>query len=207
MPTSTKAVGDELDRSLEHLLDTATTAIELANQSILKTRHLEEVLAGLAVLAHAEIEGFLERLFTGLMAGALIPVNASRVRPLIRAKSYEHARWIVIGRNTSNEYATWLPYSNTKAHAERLFRSGRPFTDISSEATTALHQLHHVRNALAHSSDRSLAMFRKHCIGDRPLPSWQLRPAGFLRGPHSGQLTRIEHYLAECRVGVVCLAD
>lgn len=206
MPTSSGKLGDALDKSLEHLSDITSHALNLHSRGHLTTRQLEDVLAGIAVLAHAEVEGFIDRLFLGVLAGAVRPGNRSRIKPLIRAKSYDHARSIVLGRDASNNYVTWLPYARTVEYAMRLFRSGRPFTELAESTETALYQLHHIRNALAHSSDRSKAMFKKHCVGNRVLPTWQNRPAGFLRGAHSGGRTRIEYYLDELRVGVVPLA-
>lgn len=207
MAASAAALAAELDRSLAHLTDTARRALALADEGRLEGRQLENALGGIAVLAHAEVEGFIERLFTGLLAGAVRPGNQSRVKPLIRAKSYLHARSIILGRDAKNDYISWLPYSRTTEHANRLLRAGRPFSDLNPSTITALHQLHYVRNALAHSSDKSRADFGKHCLGDRPLPSWQRTPGGFLRGPHSGGRSRIEHYLGELRIGVTALGQ
>jgi len=207
MAASASTLAGELDRSLAHLTDTARRALQLEDDGKLEKRQLEDALGGIAVLAHAEVEGFIERLFTGLMAGAVRPSNRSRVRPLIRAKSYLHARSIILGRDASNDYIAWLPYRRTIEHAERLLRSGRPFSEMSEPAETALYQLHYVRNALAHSSDKSQADFMKHCVRDLNLPSWQRRPGGFLRGPHSGGKSRIEHYLGELRIGVTALGQ
>ena len=203
MPASAKSLGKELDGSLARLSGLVGRATELHQANALTTRQFEAVLAGIAVLAHAEVEGFIDRLFLGLLAGAVRPNNRSRVKPLIRAKSYEHARSVVLGRDASGAYVSWLPYHQTLDHAKRLFRGGRPFSDMRAPTQQALFQLHHVRNALAHNSNRSREMFRKHCIGDRALPNWQLRPAGFLRGLHSGGSLRISHYLGELRVGLI----
>lgn len=206
MPTRSRKLGQELDSSLKHLSDAAGHALNLRVGGQLTIQQLEDVLAGIAVLAHAEIEGFIDRLFLGLLAGAVRPGNKSKAKPLIRARSYDHARSIVLGRDAAKDYVSWLPYSRTVDHAERLFRGGRPFTELAGSTRTAIQQLHHIRNALAHSSDRSKAMFKKHCVGNRALPVWQSRPAGFLRGAHSGGKTRIEHYIDELRTGMVPLA-
>lgn len=207
MATSASALAAEFDRSLAHLTVTARRALELGEDGSLERRQLEAALGGIAVLAHAEVEGFIERLFTGLMAGAVRPSNRSKVKPLIKARSYLHARSIIIGRDAANEYIAWLPYRRTREHAERLLRSGRPFSQMTEPAETALHQLHYVRNALAHSSDKSRAEFTKHCVRDLKLPSWQKMPGGFLRGPHSGGKSRIEHYLGELRIGITALGQ
>lgn len=207
MPTNASRLGEELEKSLGRLFNTSQKALILHQDGQLGTRSLDDVIGGLAVLAYAEIEGFLERLFTGLLVGSLVPSNRRRVKPLIKAKSYAHARAIILGHSEPSDFVTWLPYSNTKKHAQRLFRSGRPFVNLDESTETAIHHLHHLRNALAHGSTESLERFRKHCIRGRTLPLEQRRPAGYLRGLHTGSSTRLEHLLNECRVGLSALSS
>lgn len=207
MATAARQLGEALDRSLDRLLVTSERILDLYGEGRIAKTMADDAVGGLAVLAHAEIEGFIERLFTGLLVGSVRPSNRRTVKPLVRARSYQHARSIIIGREAGGgDFASWLPYRKTKDHADRLFRSGRPFVDLAAATETAMHQLHHVRNAIAHSSVESLDRFRRHCVGGRNLPMEQRRPAGFLRGIHTGNATRLEYLLSECRVGLSDLA-
>lgn len=204
--TAASDLGSEFERSLDRILSTARETINLHTQSAIRVRDLDNIMAGLVVLLHAEVEGFIERLFTGYLVGSLRPANSRRVVPLIRARSYEHARAIVVGRSGDGDYPSWLPYSRTKDHAKRLFREGRPFVDLSPTTETALHHINRIRNAIAHDGHGAMEQFRRHCIGTRPLPSWQRRPAGYLRGLHSGGSTRFEYFILECRLGFVAVS-
>jgi hypothetical protein len=206
VPKSSADLAAEIDRSLAKLLLTFQRVDGLHSSGVLGSRQVDDVVGGLAVLAHAEIEGFLDRLFIGLLSGSVTAGRSSAVVAVMKARSSSHARTVLVaGRHSA--FPVWLPYRKTREQADMFFRGGRPFSLLSDSAAQALFQLHIVRNALAHSSAESRQSFQKHCIGDRSLPSWQRRPAGYLRGSHTGGLTRLEYLVSECQVGLVAMAS
>lgn len=153
---------------------------------------LNQVFAGAFVSFYAFFERELESLFLGMLSGRLVhPVGD--VQPLVTFASEDVARQVVFG---GRNYADWLPYDrHLKDRAKLFYRVGLPFVPIQPSDKEALEDLGVVRNALAHQSKHSLAVFQARFIEGQLLPASQQNPASYLRGLKQLNQTRFEYFL------------
>lgn len=160
----------------------------------LSTLDLNQVFAGAFIAYYGFYESQLERLFLGLLIGAIAHTRVDVV-PLVQFPTSAVAKPIVFsGRN----YADWLPFDrHTRERANLYFKNGKPFRDLSQADRATLERLGIIRNALAHNSGHSLKRFHGECVEGNLLPSNQRSPAGYLRGNHALGQSRLEFTLLE----------
>ena len=153
---------------------------------------------------HAFIERQIERLFVGLLLGALRSSDPT-VRARINVLSYAVAYNVIKGERT---YVDWLPYERyTLRRAKAFFTGGRPFDRLDGNDIQILKGNAIIRNALAHQSATSLRQFKKRFVNNRNLPPSQHRPSGYLRGIHTIGQTRMNFHLAQTALVIAKLSD
>lgn len=158
-----------------------------------------QIVSGTLVSYYAFYERQLEALFMGLLTGRLQHATA-RVRPLANFTSIRAADEIV---RDGRKYIDWLPFDrHTVKRSTLYFENGEPFNRLTGAQRRVLEELGLLRNALAHQSAHSVQRFRSEFIDGNFLPTWQKRPAGYLRGDYSLGVTRLNHYLT-ASVGVM----
>jgi hypothetical protein len=160
----------------------------------LTSADVEQAYRGAFLYFHSHVENTLEYLFIGLIRGRVTHRRAA-VRSLVNIPSDRVATKVVFN---GRRYADWLPYSrHTFERAGVYFAEGRPFSEISKSDRESLDALTIIRNALAHDSSHAIRVFRKTFTDGKALPAAQLRPAGYLRGPHAIGQTRFEFLTAQ----------
>lgn len=122
------------------------------------------------------LEGLMEDLFVGLLAGTVIP--GRNVYPRVTFRSQPVARDVMLG---GRAYVDWLPYNLTEKRAEAFFRNGLPFKNLDKNDKRELERIILVRNAVAHQSRAARTRFENEVIGATPLLSVERTPAGYLR--------------------------
>ena len=154
---------------------------------------LHRAYAGAWISFTAFCEQSIERLFLGLLTGAL-EISRAAVSPRTVVRSPVVARDIVYA---GRPYVDWLPYERTIERAEAFLLHGRPFTELSNDEEAKLAGLGVLRNALAHESRYAVGRFEKRFVVGRKLPPYQKKPAGYLRGMHDKKRTRFEYESTE----------
>ena len=193
MPKSAMTVANEVAKHARSL-DRHLRKLENLNlKSSFTQAEIEKTYAGNLLLFYAFVERSLERLFVGLLRNRFVS-DHSNIKPLIQVNSDKVAHAII---RSGRPYADWLPYDHTKKRAEAFFSQGKPFTTLTSNELRPYRELGIIRNALAHQSSSSKKRFETQIIGDKPLPSEQQRPAGYLRGNHTIGQSRINHLFSE----------
>lgn len=199
----------------EHL--TSRPAADLAAKVAQRARGINafvgrmEILAGERRLSRTDIERaytgaflsfftFYERSWEDLFFGLLMKrfTLPTSVQPLVDIRSEQVARKIVRGRTTG--YITWFPVEHTIERASLFLSKGKPFDSISGIERGQLQRTLVVRNALAHDSREALRKFDRSVIGQRTLPKSELRPAGYLRGIHAANQSRMNLSMAELTI-------
>jgi hypothetical protein len=122
------------------------------------------------------LEGLLEDLFVGLLAGSITPSRTVHARVTFR--SHRVAREVML---SGRAYVDWLPYHHTEKRAEAFFRGGLPFCNLDKNDKKQLDQIIVIRNAVAHQSRTALRKFENEVIGTTPLLPAERTPAGYLR--------------------------
>lgn len=174
---------------------------ELASRNLLPQRTATQMYEGLFLSAHVVFEGFLEELFVGLLvAGQGVQSSKSDIVPRIVVHSHSIVRELLF--SSRRQYVDWLPYDRTLELANKYFRGGRPFSDISDSERLYLLKCHTIRNVIAHESRDSIRKFEKRVLGTTPLPPHERKPAGYLRGLYrvSPVQTRCENLMAQLRL-------
>ena len=129
-----------------------------------------------------QFEQASEEYFVGLVAGTH-SCAVGGYRCLAIVPSRQSARRVVHGER---KYLDWIPYNKyTPRRAWGFFASGKPFVKAPADIDRNLQQVACLRNAIAHASPHSLAMFRKEVIGNLILLARERTPAGFLMSVHA----------------------
>jgi len=124
-----------------------------------------------------EFEATVERLFVGLLDGTYRSANRDVVRQA-RITPKNMTITILFG---GRSYLDWLPYAeHTLKRARRFFSDGRPFSYLGDVQKTRLHNLHIIRNAIAHKSTKSQDDFQNLIAAYVLLPH-ERTPSGYLR--------------------------
>jgi hypothetical protein len=139
------------------------------------------------------LERHLEQLFIGLVMGRYT-VTGAGIRPLVRIESEVIARRVVAG---GKRYVDWLPYKHIDDRAPAFLSRGRPFDRIGSADRDVLTRMLWIRNAIAHRSAHAMKVFRRNLVDGKGLPLSQRSPAGYLRGQHAVDQTRLEYFMAQ----------
>ena len=171
----------------------------LRGRNLVSIKDTERAYIGAFLEYYSHLENSIEKLFVGLLRGALRSSNKS-VRARVSVKSSTVASHIVIG---DRRYVDWLPYHRyTIPRARAFFSGGRPFTELDKYDIGALDAFMVIRNALVHHSAHASRRFIREFVDGRNLPPKQQTPAGYLRGAHTVGLTRMSHQFA-LTVGIV----
>jgi hypothetical protein len=195
----TNDVSVHLDKFIGHLnnLDKTRRKMEaLLKRGVIVRRDIEQVYEGLFISSTTSLENWIENVFIGLIVGR-IEHPSSLVVPRVSIKSDHIAREVTFG---GRSYLDWLPYKKyTVKRAEAFFRNGLPFTNLDKRDIKQLELLFTVRNAIAHKSSYSIALFEREVIGSIPLTQQERKPAGFLRSVFriTPSQTRYENLITE----------
>jgi hypothetical protein len=162
---------------------------------------LDRAYAAAYMLFYVLLEDAVEELFVGLLTCKLA-VGRSGVRPIVVAPNQPVARRLILG---GRKYVDWFPFDrHTRPRAEALLVDGRPFTDLAKEDSRFLGQMSILRNALSHRSGHAVRQFEREFITQAPLPGGvppeQRRPAGYLRGQHATNQSRLGYQMAKATV-------
>jgi hypothetical protein len=131
---------------------------------------------GILLRTVTSLEGLMEDLFVGLLAGGIAP--GPRVHPRVSFKSQLVARDVMLG---GRAYVDWLPYHFTDKRAEAFFRGGYPFCNLDKDDRKELERILLIRHAVAHQSRSARRKFEDEVIGTAPLLPIERTPAGYLR--------------------------
>ena len=198
MSKPSSALAENLAKKFRAIENTRSRLETLTAQGLLPHRTATQMYEGMFLSAHVAFEGFLEELFVGLLLESL-GVKSSRLDVVLRivVRSYTIARDLLFTRQ--KQYIDWLPYDRTLELAEKYFRGGRPFSDLSDPERQHLLKCHTIRNVVAHNSRGSSSKFEKRVLGNTPLPAHERTPAGYLRGLYrvAPAQTRYENFVAQ----------
>jgi hypothetical protein len=163
-------------------------------EGFLSQSDLHRVYAGAYISFYSDLEQFIERAFMGLLMNRLRSDDLT-VRPLVDIKSNTVAHAVIRG---DRKFVDWLPYETfTMQRAKAFFSGGRPFADLGKTERKALERANVMRNAIAHSSSQAKRRFLKVFTDGKPLPPDQLKPAGYLRGQHARNQSRLDYMFGE----------
>jgi hypothetical protein len=194
----TRPASDIADRVAQRarVVDRFVNKLELLGSRRELTRSdLERAYAGGFLSFFTFYETAWEELFFGLLMGRVTVYPT--VNPLVSIKSEVTARRVVYDNRS---YADWLPANRTVERASMYLSGGRPFSLLSDVDKGTIKRYFTVRNALAHESRHSLSQFQRSVVGQRVLPKYERRPAGYLRGVHAAGQTRMNLALAELTI-------
>lgn len=164
----------------------------------LSNRDVTKAYEGAFVGFYTDLERHLEQLFVGLVMGRYT-VTGFNVRPLVKIESEVVVRQVLA---SGQRYVDWLPYRHIDKRAPAFLSGGRPFDRSDGGDRTVLERMAWVRNAVAHRSSHATKVFRSNLVDGKGLPPDQRTPAGYLRGQHAPDQTRIEYFMA-LSVGLV----
>jgi hypothetical protein len=181
-----------------HLKNTNFTRIrmeELYSERKIVRRDIEQVYNGLFIDAVTSFEGYLERLFIGLLARKIVIRGLSKISK-IHISSESTIREVI---NNGDRYSTWLPFSKTLEKANIYFVKGMPFSKLSGPDLETLNNILCIRNAIAHRSNHAVAKFQTNIIRGLTLLPQEKHPSAFLRSVFraSPVQTRYEYYVLE----------
>jgi hypothetical protein len=197
-------LAEELQKEAQQIRDYLRRIDALHQRGELRVRDVDEAYSGALLGWHTSLERHLEQLFLGLLLQRL-HVKGANVRPRFSTRSDRVALDVLSG---AGSYVDWLPLHKTEKLAKAAFEGKRPFDRITSDHRAATQRLQVVRNAIAHRSTHALRSF-KGLVDHKGMPPAQKRPAGYLRGTHSGSQTQIEHLMTEgsAMVRTLCQPD
>lgn len=184
----------ELNRNFSNLEKTREKIELLFNNGDLTRKETEQIYGTLFLNAFIIFEDFIEDIFLGLVSGE---IKSPKVKPKVEIANRRIAREIVFG---GKGYFDWFPYEDqTIKLANIFFRKGLPFTILDDRDSPILKKLCYIRNALAHKSRYSLAVFENKVLSSVPLIQREKYPAAFLRSYFrlSPAQTRYELYVIE----------
>lgn len=197
MPQPSSSLSLAFGRKLQRIETSRSQLESLYTRGFLSNTTTTSLYEGLFLSVYVSFEAFLEDLFLGLVV-VNRGVRSSRrdVVARIDVRSAHVARKLMVSK--SKKYVDWLPYSNTIDLAQKYFRGGRPFTDLTQPERDVLHKSYLIRNAIAHGSDYSIKKFEETVLPQNVLQH-ERRPAGFLRGVFRAnpRQSRFENYSAE----------
>jgi hypothetical protein len=159
----------------------------------LSDRDVTRSYEGVFLSYYTNLERHIERLFMGLLMGRL-EVSPPAARSLVEISSNTVARRVVAG---GRRYADWLPINKTTDKAKIYLSEGRPFDRLMQVDREVLERMAVVRNAVAHRSSHATRQFQKRVIATTPVPPRQRTPAGYLRGQHAPNQTRLDYFMAQ----------
>lgn len=157
---------------------------------------VETAYSSLFLQAVVNYETAVEQFCLGLVVR---PGGVRSTKPDVRARvtvrSYSHA--LDLANGPGGRYPAWLGENDLKNVAKLLLHDGLPYARGSGLSWHFIKQCAYIRNAISHPSQHAYGQFKKHVIGETPLPRRETKVAGFLRGrlAASGQ-TRWETYVA-----------
>ena len=159
------------------------------------SRDINQVYVGLYLEVITSFEGFIEKLFVGLLTGTYT-VSTQPVVPLVAFRNRRAVEPIMLQQR---RYLDWLPYENTVRRAKQFFRNGVPFSSMAEKDKELIQQCMYIRHAIVHKSNYSFKRFNDHVLGNQNLMSWERKPAGYLRsvlqtGPNK---SRYEYFAQE----------
>jgi len=198
VPNPSLLLADNLAKNFSRIENSRSQLEDLCTKGQLPQKITTQMYEGLFLSAHVAFESFLEELFIGLLLENQ-GVKSSRrdVVPRIVVKTHKVARGILFPKQ--RQYIDWLPYDNTLVLAEKFFREGRPFSNLTEQEKTHLLKSQSIRNVVAHNSRFSRSKFDLHVIGNTPLPPSEKTPSGYLRGLYriAPVQTRYENLVAQ----------
>lgn len=195
MPLTSRPAADLAARVAQRArgIDSFVGRLEvLATEGRLSRTDIERAYTGAFLSFFTLYERSWEDLFFGLLMGRL--TLARPVVPLVSIKSESVARNVVKG---GSAFITWFPLDHTLNRAPLYLSQGRPYDRITSIQKGQVTKALTIRNALAHESREALRKFHKSLIGQQLLPKSETRPAGYLRGNHAANQTRLNRVMAE----------
>ncbi len=162
------------------------------------TRHdVSLFYEGILLRTVTGLEGLMEELFVGLLAGGIIP--GRNVHPRVTFNSHAVARDVMLG---GRAFVDWLPYHHTDKRAAAFFRAGCPFTNLEKADIKLLEKIILIRNAVAHQSRSARNKFEMEVIGAAPVLPVERTPAGYLRTVFrtAPDQTRYEEIAGTCAI-------
>jgi len=180
MPSPASERADEFEKHVQRLESTRRKMEDLVSDHQIDLDDIEEVYRGLYLNLITAFEGFLERLFFGLLDGEVESQSCCFLPDVAKGAA---ARNILL---IDRDYLEWLPYDHAIERAKAFFQDGCPFTFVKDEPyemqhRSALKKYLIIRNTIAHMSDFSREKFETNVIGDLTLTPRERTPAGFLR--------------------------
>lgn len=198
MSKPSSSLAESLAKRFRAIENSRSQIEKLAAQDLLTRRSATQFYEGLFLSANVAFEGFLEDLFVGLLVGGQgVQSSRSDVIPRIVVRTHRIARELLV--TTRKQYIDWLPYDRTLELAEKYFRGGRPFSDLSDLEKQYVQKCHTIRNVVAHESRDSKRKFEKRVLGNTPLHPQERTPAGYLRGLYRATpaQTRYENFIVQ----------
>jgi len=198
VPKSSSTLAENLARRFRTIELSRFRLEELAARGLLPQRTATQMYEGVFLSSQVSFEAFLEQLFIGLLLeGQGVQSERHDVVPRIVVRSHSIVRELLTTRQ--RQYVDWFPYERTTELAEKYFRGGRPFCDLSDSEKQHLSKCHTIRNVIAHDSRDSRMKFEKRVLGNTPLPPHERSPAGYLRGLYrtAPAQTRYENFIAQ----------
>ena len=158
-------------------------------------RDIEQIYKGLWLEACCSFEQFIEQLFIGLLV-VRFQHPSRQVFPRINFQSDIIARDVIC---SGNRYIDWLPYERTEQIAPAYFGNGLPFKSLTPAEKNTIRDICQIRNAIAHKSEYSKAVFQRNIISGLSLTPRDRYPAPYLRTVFRilPSQTKYENYIIE----------
>ena len=171
----------KLVRQYRSLEATSNKIERLVRNGSLSNKNALLMYEGMFLSGFVATEKFIEELFLGLLVKDRgCESERDDVLPRLEVRSYGMARELIAG--PGKKYVDWVPYERTTERSKLFFRGGRPFSDLDPIHKHSLNKCHIIRNCIAHRSKHSIKQFEQHIIGNATLPTYERKPAGYLRG-------------------------
>lgn len=189
MSESLTQLWDEFSEKLREQEETRRKMEALHEQNQLTDFDILTVYDGLFLSLFTDFEEFLEKLFWGLLKKEInIGEFGENTGLIAEVHPVEKTYVIVLG---DKAYLDWFPYGSTEKRAKRFFKSGLPFTMLTTEQKNNLKYYHIIRNSIAHKSPKSKQKFQEIMQSLRR-PSHERTPSQYLRSKPTGEKTQFE---------------
>jgi hypothetical protein len=94
-------------------------------------------------------------------------------------------------------YVDWLPLHKTKKRAAIYLSRGKPFDRLESVDIQVFERMQIIRNVVAHRSSHAKKSFKRVLIDGQGIPPREQSPAGYLRGNHAPDQSRLSYLMAQ----------
>jgi len=177
MPKPARELATAYGSKLRRLERTRLRIEDLHDGGRIARRDIEQVYGALLLSCVTSFEALLEELFFGLIMGRLTSTLPG-VRSKVSIPSEAVAREVAHG---GRAFLTWLPYDRTEERARMYLSRGLPFSNLESGQKSLLQECIFVRNAIAHTSQHAIELYKANVSAAMLLPPRDRSPASYLR--------------------------